>query len=131
MDYSKIKFISSCQFTLKVADHTEISNIISKFINEEIKSKLKSYNFGYRYFIGGLGSFGSSDMNFNSDIDMIIVIENESELSRAQKDFGEILIQWRKSLEPLVIDFRLRPEGKSSQLIWDLENYTKYFDKRA
>ncbi|MBP1631635.1 MAG: glnE, partial [Bacteroidetes bacterium] len=37
----------------------------------------------------------------------------------------------KDNLPGLEIDCRLRPEGKSSQLVWDIEDYKKYFSNRA
>jgi glutamate-ammonia-ligase adenylyltransferase len=47
-----------------------------------------------------------------------------------QKDFQKLLQKARAYFPNLEIDCRLRPEGKSSQLVWDLSNYKKYFDSR-
>src|SRR5690606_7523997 len=37
----------------------------------------------------------------------------------------------KEELNGLEVDCRLRPEGKSSQLVWDLDEYKKYFLVRA
>ena len=34
-------------------------------------------------------------------------------------------------LFPFIVDCRLRPEGESSQLVWDFEKYIEYLNKRA
>jgi len=47
-----------------------------------------------------------------------------------EKSFQEILKQLRKNLRPFKVDIRLRPEGKSAQLLWDITGYEKYIDTR-
>jgi glutamate-ammonia-ligase adenylyltransferase len=44
--------------------------------------------------------------------------------------FIELLSTIRRELAPLTVDCRLRPEGKSGQLVWDIEAYASYFEKR-
>ena len=51
-------------------------------------------------------------------------------LSGAQKDFQEILADIQKNLPYFEIDFRLRPEGKNSPLVSDINGYEKYFETR-
>jgi hypothetical protein len=48
-----------------------------------------------------------------------------------QKDFQRLLQNLKDNFSGLEIDCRLRPEGKSSRLVWDLEQYKKYFSNRA
>jgi glutamate-ammonia-ligase adenylyltransferase len=51
-------------------------------------------------------------------------------IPNAEKIFQGLLSQIRKKLSPIEIDCRLRPEGKSSILVWDIKNYELYIQKR-
>ena len=82
------------------------------------------------YFLAGLGSFGSEEMTFNSDIDLIFVVKELKAIPNAEKVFQNLLSQIRKTLAPVEVDCRLRPEGKSSILVWDIKSYDAYIQKR-
>jgi glutamate-ammonia-ligase adenylyltransferase len=78
-----------------------------------------------------MGSFGSSELSFNSDIDLVFVVSDIKNYPEIQKDFQKLLQNFKVNLPGHEIDCRLRPEGKSSQLVWDIEDYKKYFSHRA
>jgi len=58
-------------------------------------------------------------------------VRNSQKYPNADNQFQKILTLLREELKPFTIDCRLRPEGKSSQLIWDVENSKDYFKNRA
>ena len=130
----RLTFILSVQFILGIIDHEIISKTLSLFYRQEISRAfedfLKKKYPSLEYFIAGLGSFGSNEMTFNSDIDLIIVASDLTAVSNAEKEFQGILSQIRNKLVPTEVDCRLRPEGKSSNLVWDIKNYDKYIQKR-
>ena len=66
-----------------------------------------------------------------SDIDLIAVGNNINNFPSIQNDFQLLLTEFQKQLNPFKVDFRLRPEGKNSPLVWDLETYKDYFNRRA
>jgi glutamate-ammonia-ligase adenylyltransferase len=70
-------------------------------------------------------------MTFASDIDLIFAAKNSGKYPNIQKDFQELLGSLKKELSPFSVDCRLRPEGASSQLVWDFEKYLEYINKRA
>jgi glutamate-ammonia-ligase adenylyltransferase len=70
-------------------------------------------------------------MHYSSDIDLIVVVENIKKHKGIQDLFKKYLMEVQKYLSPFEVDFRLRPEGKSSQLVWDIEDYKKYLKNRA
>ncbi|MCU0413537.1 MAG: hypothetical protein MUE91_03905, partial [Ignavibacteriaceae bacterium] len=43
----------------------------------------------------------------------------------------ELLAKLKTELSPFTVDCRLRPEGASSQLVWDFDKYTEYLNNRA
>lgn len=123
-------FVLAVQQILGILDTFEFSQTLSNYVLYYIREAVKKKEINYNFFIAGLGSFGNEEMNFSSDIDLIVLIENAEDFSRAQKDFQGILAEIQKKLFYFEIDFRLRPEGKSSPLVWDFNGYVKYFETR-
>ena len=70
-------------------------------------------------------------MSFASDVDLIFAVKNSGKYQYIQKDFQELLGRLKKELSPFSVDCRLRPEGASSQLVWDFEKYLEYIKMRA
>ncbi len=132
-EYSTTELILSIsvQFALGLISQNRVSQILSLFISQKIKSLLDEMNLRYSFFIGGLGSFGSKNMNFASDIDLIIVADEVEKHPDIQKDFQKFLTAAGQKLKPFEIDFKLRPEGKKSPLVWGINNYELYMEKRA
>ncbi len=83
------------------------------------------------YLIIVLGSTGTGTMTFASDVDLIFAVKNSGKYQNIQKDFQELLGNFKKELSPFSVDCRLRPEGASSQLVWDFEKYLEYLNNRA
>lgn len=131
----QLHFRICIQLLNKIINAQEASTIISKYHLKQIQSITEKENiydvFDGDYFIAGLGSFGSEEMNFSSDIDLIFVVKNLSKYSDAQKLFQNLLNKFKSQLKGTEIDCRLRPEGKSSYLVWDIEEYKKYLTNRA
>jgi [glutamine synthetase] adenylyltransferase / [glutamine synthetase]-adenylyl-L-tyrosine phosphorylase len=130
----RVTFTLTVQFMLGIIDHEYLSKNLSTFYRNEISrvfndSLQKKYR-SLEYFLAGLGSFGSEGMTFNSDIDLIFVVNDLKVIPNAEKVFQDLLAQIRKTLSPIEIDCRLRPEGKSSSLVWDIKNYDLYIQKR-
>jgi len=78
-----------------------------------------------------MGKFGGEEITFGSDLDLILVYEADGGTAGAKlaETFG------RKFLESLnlvySVDFRLRPEGKSSPLATEFGYYREYLKTRA
>jgi len=128
---SQVLFILSIQFTLKIIKSEKLSLILTEYLKAKICSIAVNSKLNYSYCIIGLGSFGNSTMTFSSDIDLVIIIDSIENKPYVQKDFQVLLNSFQKELNPFSVEFRLRPEGKSSQLIWDVEHYKKYITERA
>jgi glutamate-ammonia-ligase adenylyltransferase len=111
------------------------AEIYSEFLNQRIMSLTREFvsDKGWQdnFFIAAMGSFGSSELSFASDIDLVFVVSDIQNYPDIQKDFQKLLQIFKDNFSGLEIDCRLRPEGKSSQLVWDLEEYKKYFSNRA
>ena len=128
---NEIVLMLSSQYALGLINALHVSEILSSFIVQKIESYTGKSSTQYNYFIGGLGSFGSSNMNFASDVDLIIVTDNIADHPDIQRDFQNLVNTISEILKPFAVDFKLRPEGKSSPLVWGIENYRDYLNNRA
>jgi len=127
----QILFYLSYRFANDMEDELSCSKILSEFVEAKIKKIAINYeNFG-NYFIAGLGSFGSCEMTFGSDIDLLIIASDECNFEKAQ-EFGSLFCKFlaNEFLE-FKFDLRLRPEGKSSQMVWTFSEAVKYLKKRS
>ena len=128
---NQIIFILSIQFCLGLIDPKKLSKILSGYLLINIQKVCEDFTLPPKYIIIGLGSFGSDELTFNSDVDLVFIVEDLIDHPEAQNEFQELLNNLKKQLKPFDVDSRLRPEGKSSPLVWDLETYYEYLDKRA
>jgi [glutamine synthetase] adenylyltransferase / [glutamine synthetase]-adenylyl-L-tyrosine phosphorylase len=131
LSIAHILFALSAQFSLGLIDAEKVSKVLSGYVTFCISNILAQKNLPYKIFIAGLGSYGASNMSFSSDVDLIVVAEDVNVDDRIQSHFQDFLYKAQQALKPLEVDFRLRPEGKKSQLVWDIENYSNYLGKRA
>ena len=130
-----LMFKIGSQLALGIVDNETVSKILSESIIQKISASVKT-NFEKRswskdYFIMVLGSTGMQTMSFASDVDLIFVVRNSKKYEPIQREFQELFGILKKELSPFQVDCRLRPEGESSQLVWDFEKYIEYIDKRA
>lgn len=131
----EILFILSVQYTSGLIDLKFVNSVIFDFISDKIKSL--SYIFSDKkkwkddFLIIAMGSLGAKEITFSSDIDLIFTVKNINKYPRIQKEFQEILSELKNYLSPFEVDCRLRPEGKNSYLIWDLDTYFEYLRSRA
>ncbi|HVO74757.1 MAG TPA: hypothetical protein VMT35_12085, partial [Ignavibacteriaceae bacterium] len=129
----KVLFLLSVQHILKLLAAPKLSELLSRYFSARINNisvqefKKEPGN----YFIAGMGSFGSEEMIFASDIDLIFSVKGLERKSYLQKDFQNLLLKFKEIFKPFDADCRLRPEGKSSLLAWDLESYKNYIKTRA
>lgn len=128
-------FNIAVQLLLKKLNPETGSNILSNAVREIIQtstdefSKKKKWKDDFLIIV--LGSTGTGSMSFASDVDLIFIVRNSSKYENIQKDFQELLGILKKELSPFTVDCRLRPEGASSQLVWDFEKYIEYLSNRA
>lgn len=131
LEYSQLRFILAVQFSLNLINEKYISEIFSNYFEYHLANVANSLNLKYNFFIAGLGSFGIKEMNFFSDVDLIVVVEMITNRKVMETDFQNFLKEARRKFTNVEIDFRLRPEGKSSLLVWDINNYQNYLSDRA
>lgn len=135
MRLKNILFNLAVQLSIKIINPESASTVLSNSVKEKIKflteefSKKKKWKVDYIIIV--LGSTGTGTMTFASDVDLIFAVKNSVKHSKVQKDFQELLAILKKELSPFSVDCRLRPEGASSQLVWDFDKYTEYLNTRA
>ena len=131
----EILFILSIQFTFSKIDFVELSKTLSAYfrikISDIIEKHLAEKKITTKYFIAGLGSFSTEEMTFASDIDLIFVVDKLDSQGKIQEEFQNILLKLKNDFAPFSVDCRLRPEGKSSLLVWELSSYADYLKHRA
>ena len=106
-------------------------NILSRIINSHIS---KSFNVGLKkyYFILGMGKIGVKDLNFASDIDLIIFYDSKNSPVKIE--------EFNKSIKKLIsdisnvsdkffhkIDLRLRPDFGNSLIVSDIDQAIDYY----
>ena len=126
----EVMFILSIQHACGIIEFPQFSEILASKIEQIIYSIVDEIKIENEFFIAGLGSFGNCELSFGSDIDLIIVAKDITNNPNLEKNYQEILKQLRQNLDPFEVDFSLRPEGKSAQLVWDIVGYEKYINTR-
>ncbi len=134
-DLKTFHFRSAIQLTAKLLSQQTFSINYAKYLNHNFSSLINEFIYGKdwkeNFFIAAMGNFGNSELTFSSDIDLIFIVNDIHKYPDIQKDFQKLLQTFRNYFPGLEIDCRLRPEGKASQLVWDIDNYKKYFSNRA
>ena len=125
----------SAQLTVGLLSPATLMKILSTVIHGKIKSLFEAYSTKQKwkkdYFVAALGSLGSSTITFYSDLDLLFIVRDLKKYDKIENHFQELLALLRQNLKPFTVDCRLRPEGESSQLVWDIDDSKSYFNKRA
>lgn len=128
-------FAAAVQFSLGMITAEKVSSLLSSFFR--FKIKLISENYisnmlpSLKYTVAAMGSFGAGEMTFSSDIDLVFIAEDMEQYPDIQSAFQNLFLEVKKEMNPIEVDCRLRPEGKSSILVWDLKSYQTYVKNRA
>ena len=131
----------------EVAETTAELSILANTLTEKlfescyrfILNKYKIEKVKQTYCIISLGKLGGGELNYSSDIDIIIFYD--SEVKFGNKYYSEILSETiQLFLEKCTsseagslyrIDLRLRPDGKSSAACRSLQEYLDYYESRG
>jgi len=131
----KILFIECVQFSLGYIPPVHVFKTFKKYFSWHIKSAaekiLNPVINESEYAVAALGSLGAGEMTFASDIDLIFIVNKLELYPEIQKNFQSLFLKLKEQFKPLDVDCRLRPEGKSSLLVWDLQSYNNYILTRA
>lgn len=133
--YKEFLFMILTGFALGIIKSRDVSRLMQEYIASrisQISAELNKNSFleGH-YMIGAMGSLGSGEMTFASDIDLVFVTDNLQQNPVEQKIFIDFLSKLRDELKPTTVDCRLRPEGKSGMLVWDADAYAHYILTRS
>ena len=123
--------------SLAKAISSELFSVCFNTTAEKYKLKLS----GEKYCLAALGKLGGNELNYSSDIDLIIFYD-ENESFPNGKEFQEILnetaLLFIESAASITesgylyrVDFRLRPDGKNSPLCRRLIDYLMYYESRG
>ena len=123
---------------------------LAKAINSELfelshNEILTKYNLQFnktKYCLCSLGKLGGNELNYSSDVDMLLFFDENNYLKKIKKEYHEILTEaallYIKSSTAITdrgyiyrVDFRLRPDGTYSPLCKALRDYTKYYETRG
>ncbi|MFO7525857.1 MAG: hypothetical protein R6W68_10410 [Ignavibacteriaceae bacterium] len=131
----EILFILSFQYTSGMITADNVNSLLSDFLIAKIDASVRIFSKDKKwkndFIVIAMGSLGAEEITFKSDIDLIFVVDGMNKYPRIQNEFQELLIGIKKALAPFEVDCRLRPEGQSSQLVWDLNKYSDYLVARA
>lgn len=132
-DYSlkTVLFILSVRYSLGIITRKQFSHRLTSYIDLYLQKAFEKLSGLYNFSLIGLGSLGTRELTSNSDLDIIILVDKFKDFEKTQNDFINAIDELRKTLNPFRIDSRLKPEGKSSFIVWDIEGYEKYFETRV
>lgn len=106
----------------------------------EVLKKYKIKKTERKYTLVGLGKLGGGELNYSSDIDLLLFYDKNSK--HASKEYFEILTETVQLFIEKAstatengflyrVDFRLRPDGRNSPLCKALQDYLIYYESRG
>jgi [glutamine synthetase] adenylyltransferase / [glutamine synthetase]-adenylyl-L-tyrosine phosphorylase len=130
----EIMFILSFQLTIGIITPNELSKLLTAVVRKRISNLIEEIiapNFDIDdYVVFYLGSLSTEEMTFSSDVDLLFICRDNKKYPSAQDDFAALLDRIKKSLAPLQVDCRLRPEGSKGVLVIDIPHYIPYVRQR-
>ena len=105
--------------------------ILIKLFNNFLSSHTSS-NYRNSYFVLGLGKIGVSDLNFASDIDLIIFFDSKKSPTSIG-EFNQLVKKFISEISDISdkffhkIDLRLRPDLGNSFIVTDIEDSINYY----
>ncbi len=124
----------------------QLSDLAIVILKESIKIVKKEFEKRYgkidnRFTIIGLGKFGGKELNFSSDLDIILLFEKEnySEKGFSANEYFSRFLQRLISFLSIrthngilyEIDTRLRPSGNAGALVTSFNAFKSYHDKSS
>jgi len=111
----------------------ELSSLADEIVADGFERTIEDAEIGsfpIKLALVALGKFGGEEITFGSDLDLIFVHEGEGDA--AIKVAQSVARKLLESLNAVYnVDFRLRPEGKSSPLATEAVYYREYLRTRA
>ncbi|NQY73184.1 MAG: hypothetical protein HRT90_00310 [Candidatus Margulisbacteria bacterium] len=84
-----------------------------------------------------VGKLGGNELNYSSDIDLMAVMDGDVESDKKRilvsivQDLGRVLSSYTEDGYVYRVDFRLRPYGKSGELIYTIPQLLAYYQTKA
>ncbi|MFC2085568.1 hypothetical protein ACFLS9_10950, partial [Bacteroidota bacterium] len=141
-DILKKSNILETTLNLSILANSIISSLF-QICYEEVKSKHKLPSLNAQFCLVSLGKLGGNELNYSSDIDLMVFYENDPEVSReTSNEFYDLLnntiLLFIKSSTVISdkgyiyrVDFRLRPDGSKSPLCRTFTDLTAYYETRG
>lgn len=94
----------------------------------------------FRYSAVSLGKLGGKELNYSSDIDLLVFFDTEEEdmmlpvfelMNDAVQGFIQEATAYTDTGFLYRVDFRLRPDGKNAPLVRTLQEYLFYYETRG
>ncbi len=89
------------------------------------------------FLILALGKLGGSELTYHSDLDLVMLFDDEPNSPCSEADYIQLAKYLREALQELTeagrayqIDFRLRPEGRHGSLAISVRAFQRYFAQR-
>lgn len=127
------------RYVLGVSSLEEMTESLSRLadtvVREATSEELKKAR-GGRLALFGLGKYGTNEITFDADLDMLFISETKSAATKAKLEKAATRMVQRCSSPSdggrlYDIDARLRPEGKNAPLVVDRKAYLAYLQSRA
>ncbi|MDP3150262.1 MAG: hypothetical protein Q8N83_14165 [Ignavibacteria bacterium] len=129
-----IQFLLSVQVLLEIITVETASKLLSDAVLSKLQNAIEVFFtkeiIDVSCFVAVQGSLAASQFIFTSDLDLIFMSGNEKDNFKLEKIFTKLLHSLQKDFSPIEVDCRLRPEGKTSQMVRDLQSYENYFESR-
>ena len=133
-----LKFYLSVNFLTKKISTSSLSiaysDFFDKYFNKTINDQSNDFKLEKSDFcLLALGSYGSRELHFKSDLDLVLIFSDSTDEKTTQKFSSHLLEKIKKDLQNLDyvdVDFRLKPEGTVSKLNWTLSEFKKYVNNR-
>ena len=117
-----------------------LSAALFEICYKEVLQKYKITKIDRKYTLVGLGKLGGRELNYSSDIDLLLFYDKNSKHN--QKEYFELLVETvqlfiEKASLPTEngflyrVDFRLRPDGRNSPLCKTMQDYLVYYESRG
>ncbi|MFP4362388.1 MAG: glutamate-ammonia-ligase adenylyltransferase [Spirochaetia bacterium] len=117
----------------------ELSNLADAVLITETKHLAKAHpelHLEDNLCILAFGKLGGRELNYSSDIDLLVLLESDSEISAAK--INSIIRELRSDLSNYTpqgyvyrIDFRLRPFGTAGELAYSVQRLHNYYQVHA
>ncbi|MBX3413201.1 MAG: hypothetical protein KF708_10975 [Pirellulales bacterium] len=93
-----------------------------------------------RFVVLGMGKLGGNELNYSSDIDLILLYDHDGEtdgdrpctndefFDRLAREIVKLLVEPTEQGVAYRVDLRLRPEGRQGPMVTNLERALHYYD---